>query len=131
MAINMKSRITPDYIEELKENEIFVFGSNTPGLHVVGTANIAHIKWGAKWGKGAGLQGRSYAIPTVGKNLDVVKQYIDKFIEFAKEHEELTFLVTPITDAGAYHPHAIAPMFNEAKNIENIHLPISFWQYIS
>lgn len=131
MDIDINDRITPEYIEDLKENEIFVFGSNTPGLHVGGAANIAHNKWGAKWGKGTGLHGRTYAIPTISRSLEEVREHVDKFIEFAKKHSELTFLVTPITENTDLRPIIVAPLFLKAKEIENIYLPNLFWQYLS
>jgi hypothetical protein len=55
------------YINNLKENQVFVFGSNPEGRHGAGTAKIARIKFGAEYGNGRGIQGQSYALPT--KNL--------------------------------------------------------------
>ena len=60
-----KGRITPRWIDSLKENEIFVFGSNLAGMHGGGAARIARLHFGAVMGKGVGLQGQSYAIPTM------------------------------------------------------------------
>ena len=60
-----KGRITPSWIDSLKENEIFVFGSNLAGMHGCGAARIARLHFGATMGKGVGLQGQSYAIPTI------------------------------------------------------------------
>ena len=60
-----KGRITPSWIDSLKENEIFVFGSNLAGMHGGGAARIARLHFGAVMGKGVGLQGQSYAIPTM------------------------------------------------------------------
>ena len=61
----MKQRIAPNRITELKDNEIFVFGSNLQGSHGGGAAAIAAQKFGAIWGQGVGLQGQSYGIPTM------------------------------------------------------------------
>lgn len=58
-------RVTPDCIRELEVNEIFVFGSNLNGYHGGGAARLAMNKWGARWGKGVGIQGQTYAIPTM------------------------------------------------------------------
>ena len=58
-------RITPARITNLKPNEVFVFGSNLAGFHGGGAAHIAHAKFGAIWGQGVGMQGQSYAIPTM------------------------------------------------------------------
>ena len=46
-------------VENLGENEIFVFGSNEAGRHGAGAAKLA-LRWGAKRGQGIGLQGKTY-----------------------------------------------------------------------
>ena len=87
---------TPDRISELKDNEIFVFGSNLAGHHGGGAARLAYNRFGAVWGQGVGLQGQAYAIPTMQGGVETIKPYVDQFIEFATSHPELTFLVTRI-----------------------------------
>ena len=57
---------TPERILELKENEIFVFGSNLAGAHGGGAARFAYERFGAVWSEGVGLHGQTYAIPTIG-----------------------------------------------------------------
>ncbi len=47
----MKDKFTPNYIESLEENEVFVFGSNLDGYHIEGAAMIAKERFGAVWGK--------------------------------------------------------------------------------
>ena len=47
----MKDKFTPNYIESLEENEIFVFGSNLDGYHIGGAAMIAKERFGAVWGQ--------------------------------------------------------------------------------
>lgn len=54
---------TPDRLSALRENEIFVFGSNMGGRHFGGAANLAYKSFGAEWGIGEGLTGRSYEFP--------------------------------------------------------------------
>ena len=61
----MKYKYTPEFIDELESNEIFVFGSNLAGMHGGGAARFAYKRFGAVWGQGVGLQGQSYAIPTI------------------------------------------------------------------
>ena len=92
----MKERISPDIINDLNENEIFVFGSNLEGSHGGGAAAIAARKFGAIWGQGVGLQGQSYGIPTMHGGVSAIKPYVDEFIEFAKNNAQLDFLVTRI-----------------------------------
>lgn len=127
----MKSRFTPDFITELKENEIFVFGSNLQGMHGGGAARIAYEKFGAIWGQGVGLQGQSYGIPTMHGGVDAIKPYVDEFIEFAKSHPEMTFLVTRIgCGIAGFRDEEIAPLFKKAIELENVYLPKSFHEYI-
>ena len=127
----MKSQFTPDFITELKENEIFVFGSNLEGMHGGGAARLAYNKFGAIWGQGVGLQGQSYGIPTMHGGVDAIKPYVDEFIEFAKSHPELTFLVTRIgCGIAGFRDEDIAPLFKECIKMENICLPKSFHEYI-
>lgn len=121
-------RITPEYITELAENEIFVFGSNLAGHHGGGTARIARQKFGAIYGKGVGLQGNSYAIPTMHGGIEAIRPYIDEFVNFAFEHPNLIFLVTKIGCGRAgFRVSEIAPLFRECTKLENVYLPIEFW----
>ena len=125
----MKTQFTPDYITELKENEIFVFGSNLQGMHGGGAARLAYEKFGAIWGQGVGLQGQSYGIPTMHGGVNAIKPYVDEFIEFAKSHPELTFLVTRIgCGIAGFRDEEIAPLFKECIEIDNVILPRSFVQ---
>ncbi len=125
----MKTQFTPDFITELKENEIFVFGSNLQGMHGGGAARLAYDKFGAIWGQGVGLQGQSYGIPTMHGGVDVIKPYVDEFIEFAKSHPELTFLVTRIgCGIAGFRDEEIAPLFKECIEIDNVILPRTFVQ---
>ena len=125
----MKSQFTPDFITELKENEIFVFGSNLEGMHGGGAARLAYNKFGAIWGQGVGLQGQSYGIPTMHGGVEDIKPYVDEFIEFAKSHPELTFLVTRIgCGIAGFRDEEIAPLFKECIEIDNVILPRSFVQ---
>jgi len=123
---------TPTWIKALKENEVFVFGSNLGGFHAGGAARVALDKFGAVWGQGVGLQGQSYAIPTMHGGVDVIKPYVDEFIAFAREHRELKFLVTPIgCGIAGFTIGQIAPLFADAINDENIILPEDFVKEIN
>ena len=88
-------------------------------------------KWGAIWGQGVGLQGQTYGIPTMHGGPEEIRPYVDEFITFAKEHPELTFLVTEIgCGIAGFVPEEIAPLFKEAVEVENIHLPERFWEVL-
>ena len=81
-------RITDDFIQVLKPDEVFVFGSNLAGFHGGGAARAAFNKFGAIWGQGVGIQGRSYAIPTMQGGVETIAPYVDEFIEYARNHKE-------------------------------------------
>lgn len=124
-------KYTPNKIANLEDNEIFVFGSNLDGLHGGGAARIAYQKFGAQWGKGVGIQGNSYGIPTMHGGVDVIKPYVDDFIEYASQHKEYTFLVTRIgCGIAGFKANEIAPLFANAINLENVLLPKDFVQVL-
>ena len=122
---------TPERITELKPNEIFVFGSNLAGSYGGGAARLAYNRFGAIWGQGVGLQGQSYAIPTMQGGVETIKPFVDKFIDFAKQHTEYKFLVTRIgCGIAGFKDEEIAPLFKNAIDIENIILPREFVETI-
>lgn len=133
----MDNRITPEQIEKLNENQVFVFGSNLGGKHGRGAAQMA-LQWGAKWGQAKGLQGNTYGIPTKDAtirhtlSIDEIKPFVNEFIEFAKNNKDMTFLVTEIgCGLAGMDPKDVAPLFKDAKDIDNIHLPNRFWTNIN
>jgi hypothetical protein len=132
----MTNRVTPENITDLEEGQVFVFGSNLSGIHGAGAARTA-LKWGATWGVGVGLLGRTYAIPTKSENIErtltveEIKPYVDHFIHLAKITSNFHYLVTEIGCGLAGHrPQDIAPLFRDAVGVENISLPQSFWSVI-
>ena len=124
-------RTVPDLIQNLKPHEIFVFGSNLQGMHGGGAAYIAVKKFGAVMGQGVGLQGQSYAIPTMQGGVETIAPYTEEFIGFARQHPELTFLVTRIgCGIAGFRDEEIAPLFRNAVRVPNIRLPESFWNLL-
>ena len=126
----LPDRITPSAVNVLEPNEVFVFGSNFQGRHMGGAARVAQEKFGAVWGIGEGLQGQSYAIPTM-EGLDNIKPAVERFTSFARQHKELEFFVTAIgCGIAGYQVEEIAPLFERAGWLENVYLPVSFWKII-
>jgi len=124
----MTNRITNPRITKLEPKEIFVFGSNLAGMHGGGAAAVAMQKFGAVWGQGVGLQGQSYAIPTMQGGVETIKPYVDEFVKFASEHSEYNFLVTRIgCGIAGFTDQEIAPLFTGCKNLENVALPQEWW----
>ena len=82
-------------------------------------------------GNGDGIQGQSYAIPTMQGGVDTIRPYVDKFIAYAKQHPDKHFLVTRIgCGIAGFSPDEIAPLFADAAEVENISLPDDFWEEI-
>ncbi len=123
-------RVASDRIAELGEGEIFVFGSNIQGMHGGGAAWVANQKFGAQWGVGEGLTGRTYALPTMEGEASM-RRAVERFTACAKEHPELTFLVTAVgCGIAGYTPQQVAPMFRAAAALENVYLPMVFWDVL-
>lgn len=126
-----KNRITPEWIDTLRDNEIFVFGSNLAGMHGGGAARVARLRFGAVLGNGVGIQGQSYAIPTMQGGVETIRPYVNDFVAYAQQHPDQQFLVTPIgCGIAGFEPEDIAPLFQGAKVVKNISLPESFWEVI-
>ena len=118
------SRVSPARITELAPGEVFVFGSNSAGAHGAGAARLAHERFGAVWGEGHGLHGRSYAIDTMS-GPGVLATEVARFLAFAQEHPELVFLVTDVgCGIAGYRPDEVAPLFRGAG--ANVALPQAF-----
>ena len=118
---------TPERITSLRADEVFVFGSNLAGMHGGGAAYAAFKKFGAIWGRGVGLQGQSYAIPTMQGGVETIRPYVDAFIDFALSRPDLFFYVTRIgCGIAGFADAEIAPLFADARAVPNICLPESF-----
>ncbi len=122
---------TPEFITELKTNEIFVFGSNIRGFHGGGAARIANKKFGAEWGVGEGLTGKCYALPTMEGGVDYIAEKVRRFLECAKTHPEMKFYVTKIAcGIAGFTVAEIGPLFSDAIMLENVILPKEFVEEI-
>ncbi len=127
-----KCGVTPEHIRTLMPNQIFVFGSNLMGHHGGGAARAALDKFGAVWGVGVGIQGQSYAIPTMQGPVQTIRPYVDQFIEYAAAHTEQHFLVTAIgCGIAGFRPGEIAPLFAKALDMENVSLPKRFIEILT
>lgn len=127
-------RFTPDFITSLDDNEVFVFGSNTMGLHGGGAAETARLFFGAEWGIAEGFRGSSYAIPSTWldktpeeEQLVKMQESVDRFAEFVKNHPDLTFYVTKIGCGIARHKtEDMALLFEKLVDADNVILPEEF-----
>ena len=118
-------------ITELKDDQIFVFGSNTEGRHGKGAALFAREKFGAVYGQAEGLQGKSYAIitkdltkkshPSITRSQ--IKDQIEKLYKFAIDNPGKEFLVPynhESSNLNFYTSYAMADMFASFPVPENI-----------
>jgi hypothetical protein len=111
-------------IDSLEPGEVFVFGSNAQGAHGGGAARFAYDRFGAVWGQAEGLQGQSYGIDTMSGPA-VFEAQAGRFLEFARDHPELRFLVTEVgCGIAGYTPDEVAGFFRGAP--DNVVLPASF-----
>ena len=125
-------QFTPEMIKSLEPNEVFVFGSNLGGFHAGGAARAALNHFGAVWGQGVGLQGQSYAIPTMHGGVDAIRPYVDEFIQFAQSRPDLYFYVTRIgCGIAGFRDEQMAPLFAAALPLDNVALPKSFYDILT
>ena len=130
----LQCNITPAWIDALEENEIFVFGCRNSGRHWDGASAFALEHFGAVMGQREGRQGQSYAIPTIGGviGLKEIRESVKTFTQYATEHPDLHFLVTPIgCGGGCRSPRETAQMFREASKLSNVSIPQEFRKIIS
>lgn len=143
-------RFTPNKIERLKKNEVFVFGSNIQGEHVGGAAAFANKVFGAKFGCGFGFADFScstYAIPTcirvwgdvtnpfrITKPFDSVLQiklFVDAFINEASHFSGKVFYVTKIgCGIAGFKVSEVAELFRKCLYMDNVILPIEFVEHL-
>lgn len=116
------SKYFEDTRKETKPPQIFVFGSNLAGVHGAGAALAAEKQHGAVRGKGIGLQGYSYAIPTKDRNIKTmhildVRDHVEYFLEFARSNPQFEFKVTQIgCGLAGFKVSEIAPLFVDAPS---------------
>ena len=131
----MEKQFTPDNIQELKENEIFVFGSNLAGKHGAGAAKVALDKFGAKYGIGIGRVGNSYAIPTKDHNINTlsiedIKIFVDELFNYISFTKDKIFYITEIgCGLAGYTIKDIAPLFKNFEILNNAVLPKQFYDF--
>lgn len=125
--MNPIKKITSSIVTEFNVSEVFVFDSNLLGKHNGGAALVASRKFAAVRGQGIGLQGQSYAIPTIHGEIMQIKPYGNEFASFKKNHIEYTFLVARVGCGSAGFSDAeIAALFTNCKTLENVSLSQSF-----
>ena len=123
---------------EPEPNTIFVFGSNPEGRHGAGAAKVARERFGAIYGRGEGIQGHAYAIPTKDLRVKENRGYrsitkeniissIRKFYAYAVQHPELDFKIAYRNvekySLNGYTGIEMIKMFHEAASDYNYEIP--------
>lgn len=105
---------------------IFVFGSNLAGRHGAGAAKHAAQHCQAKYGVGVGRTGQSYAIPTKGRQLEVlplseIYGHVKQFIAYAEQNPTEQFYLSRVgCGLAGYRDAQIAPMFMGSPKTVNL-----------
>ena len=125
-------RIAPDLIRHLNKDEVFVLGSNVHGQHHGGASLYALEHFGAINGHAEGIQGRSYAIPTVGNSIEDLEAAVERFNEYVVMHPQQKFILTAIgCGTAGYSIEQIAPLFRQAYALGNVYVPRQFLPFMS
>ncbi len=125
-------RISPEFVDSLCEDEIFVFGTDPMGKHTSKAAVQAANYFGAMIGQAEGLFGQSYAIPIHKHRVEEMVKAVKRFIKFAQEYPDKKFYVVPIGCGSAgMDPAFVALMFRDAVDMDNIYLPKLFIDELS
>ncbi len=141
-GLSLENRNTPPQIDRwAKQGHVMVYGSGKEMLkeskdgkvlrNNESKGYVADRHFGSKH-QLEGLCGKAYAIPTVGASLEEVKESVERFVDFAIKHPELTFLVTKLgcSKKAGFSPAEIAPMFKGVNDSPNVYLPKEFRRII-
>lgn len=121
------NRCTPSKILRLRNEQVFVFGTDSRGSQRYGAAGLAAKQFGAEVGVSDGPTGDSYALPTMGCSLEKLGNAILKFEQYARSNRNKTFLVTPIGCGHAgFKVDEVAPYFRGCIALGNVMLPEQF-----
>lgn len=111
-------------VMNLKDNQIFVFGSNLAGQHIGGAAKQALEMFGAVNGRGEGEQGQSYAFPTLDENFNKLDEFslklsISNLYNYCRRHKDKELLLTKVgCGIAGFDEHYIKSLFkNPPKNL--------------
>jgi hypothetical protein len=123
-------RCTPKNICQLRNRQIFVFGTDKKGSQRQGAAWLAANRFGASVGVTDGLSGRAYALPTQGFSIEQLADAVRRFEEFARANPSFEFLVTPVGCGHAgFKIEEVAPLFQDCVGLMNVMLPEDFIRY--
>lgn len=125
--LNGYDRTTPSRIVKLRNNQIFVFGTDVQGSQRHGAAGIAATNFGAKVGVTDGPTGNCYALPTKGFTFDDLAQSVEKFEQYVRNNFRYIYLVTAVGCGHAgFDVKDVARLFVGFVGLRNVMLPEAF-----
>lgn len=104
----------------IPDGAVYVYGANESYINASGTARIAREEYGAGMGRGWGLVGKSFGIPTKDWDINTlslaeIKHYVNRFRSFAVSRPNMTFYITKIgCGLAGLREEDIRPMFLDA-----------------
>ena len=120
-------RTTPKNIVSLRNNQIFVFGTDKSGSQKNGAAGLAAKSFGAKVGVVNGPTGMCYALPTKGFSFDDLAHAVGQFENYVRNNTKYTFLVTAVGCGHAgFNVKDVALLFIGLIGLRNVMLPDAF-----
>ena len=120
-------RCTPNKINSLRPNQIFVFGTNKLGSQKNGAAGLAAKSFGAKVGVIDGPTGNCYALPTFGFSEKDLAKAAERFEAYVRSNMGYTYLVTAVGCGHAgFNVTHVANMFKGLIGLNNVMLPEAF-----
>lgn len=114
-------------LKVLPENGIYVFFSNSQGIHDKGTAKVAYEKFGAVWGKASCTMGQSYGLmikfvsePRVEERFMVAQ--IETLYRIAKRDKDKLFYImcNAFNTVGNYTPNDLIRVFKSKEIPDNL-----------
>ena len=121
------NRCTPSKIVNLRNNQIFVFGTDKYGSQKHGAAGLAANSFGAKPGIVDGPTGMCYALPTKGFTIEELSFAVQRFEKYVRSNLRYTFLVTAVGCGHAgFDVKAVANFFKGMIGLRNVMLPEPF-----
>lgn len=121
------NRTTPVKVKSLRNNQIFVFGTDCNGSQRSGAAGMASRLFGAQVGVVDGPTGNCYALPTMGFSIEDLSHAVARFEKYVRENMRYTYLVTPVGCGHAgFEVMQVANMFKGLIGLQNVMLPELF-----